>query len=96
MPFMRTAVRKGTDAATKTAIVHGVHDALVAAIGMPKDELFNIVQDPYEKKNLASEQPEKLKELKARYDKLAAEAVPPRNSPIAKDFKAPKVWGEKD
>jgi phenylpyruvate tautomerase PptA (4-oxalocrotonate tautomerase family) len=50
MPFMRTAVRKGTDAATKTAIVHGVHDALVAAIGMPKDELFNIVQE-YEPSN---------------------------------------------
>ena len=45
MPFMRTAVRKGTDVATKTAIVHGVHDALVAAIGMPKEELFNIVQE---------------------------------------------------
>jgi phenylpyruvate tautomerase PptA (4-oxalocrotonate tautomerase family) len=45
MPFMRTAVRKGTDTATKAAIVHGIHDALVTAIGMPPDELFNIVQE---------------------------------------------------
>ena len=45
MPFVRTAVRKGTSAETKTAIVHGVHDALVTAIGMPPDELFNFVQE---------------------------------------------------
>ncbi len=45
MPFIKTAVRKGTDTVTKTAIVHGIHDALVAAIGMPSDELFNMVQE---------------------------------------------------
>jgi phenylpyruvate tautomerase PptA (4-oxalocrotonate tautomerase family) len=45
MPFLRTAIRKGTDTATKTAIVHAIHDALIAAIGMPPDELFNLVQE---------------------------------------------------
>jgi phenylpyruvate tautomerase PptA (4-oxalocrotonate tautomerase family) len=45
MPFIRTAVRQGTDAATKALIVHAVHDALVEAIGMPKSELFNLVND---------------------------------------------------
>jgi hypothetical protein len=42
-------------------------------------ELFNLASDPYEKKNLASEQPAKFKELRARYDVLAKEAVQPKN-----------------
>jgi phenylpyruvate tautomerase PptA (4-oxalocrotonate tautomerase family) len=45
MPFVRTAVRKGTDAETKRRVVHGIHDALVVAIGMPPAELFNLVSD---------------------------------------------------
>ena len=45
MPFIRTAVHRGTDAATKASIVHSIHDALVTAIGMPPDELFNLVQE---------------------------------------------------
>jgi arylsulfatase A-like enzyme len=67
-----------------------------AGAGAEKVELFNIAQDPYEKKNLAAEQPEKLKELRARYDELAAQAVKPKGGPQPKDYKAPKVWGEKD
>jgi phenylpyruvate tautomerase PptA (4-oxalocrotonate tautomerase family) len=43
MPFIRTALRKGTDAATQRGIVAGIHDALVEAIGMPQDEIFNLV-----------------------------------------------------
>ena len=43
-------------------------------------ELFNLADDPYEKKNLASSQPEKLKELRARYDALAKQAVKPKNA----------------
>lgn len=42
-------------------------------------ELFNLTDDPYEKKNLASEQPAKVKELRARYDSLAKAAVKPKN-----------------
>ena len=44
-------------------------------------ELFNLAKDPGEKQNLASEQPEKVKELRARYAALARQAVPPKNGP---------------
>ena len=45
MPFVRTAVRQGTDASRKQLIVESIHDALVQAIGMPEDELFNLVSE---------------------------------------------------
>lgn len=45
MPFVETAVRQGTDASRKTLIVEGIHNALVQAIGMPEDELFNLVSE---------------------------------------------------
>jgi phenylpyruvate tautomerase PptA (4-oxalocrotonate tautomerase family) len=45
MPFVRTAVRQGTDASQKRLIVESVHNALVQAIGMPEDELFNLVSE---------------------------------------------------
>jgi arylsulfatase A-like enzyme len=57
-------------------------------------ELFNLADDPYEQHNLAATRPDKLKALRARYDALAAEAVPPKIRPRAPDFKVPKVWGE--
>jgi arylsulfatase A-like enzyme len=57
-------------------------------------ELFNIAKDPYEKSDLAAAQPEKVKELRGRYDALARQAVPPKVHPPAKGFKSPKVWGE--
>ena len=50
MPFVRTAVRHGTPSAQKQAIVAGIHQALVDGIGMPADELFNLVSD-YEPEN---------------------------------------------
>jgi arylsulfatase A-like enzyme len=59
-------------------------------------ELFNLVDDPSEKTNLATRHTEKVKELRARYDAFAREQVPPKATPRAKDFKSPKVWGEKD
>lgn len=43
MPFIRTNVPQNTPAATRDAIVQGIHKALVDAIGMPPDELFNLV-----------------------------------------------------
>ena len=43
MPFIRTAVHKDTGADRRKAIVDGIHQALVDAIGMPADELFNLV-----------------------------------------------------
>lgn len=45
MPFIRTDIPKGTPAEARSAIVMGIHDALVSAIGMPQDELFNIVRE---------------------------------------------------
>lgn len=57
-------------------------------------ELFNLAQDPYEKTNLAEKHPAKVTELRARYDALAREAVPPKARPAAAGFKAPRIWGE--
>ena len=37
-----------------------------------------------------------VKELRARYDAYAKQAVPPRSRPKAAGFQSPKVWGEKD
>lgn len=45
MPFIRTLVRQNTPAARKQAIVMSIHQALIDAIGMPKDELFNAVAE---------------------------------------------------
>lgn len=45
MPFVRTAVPRGIDKSRKYQIVQGIHDALVAGIGMPQDELFNLVTE---------------------------------------------------
>lgn len=44
MPFIRTCVHHDTSAAQCAAIVEGIHQALVEAIGMPPDELFNRVK----------------------------------------------------
>ena len=43
-------------------------------------ELFNLALDPYEKNDLSSQQPEKVKELRQRYDALAKQAVQPKNA----------------
>lgn len=61
-------------------------------------ELFNLANDPYEKQNLAAQQSDKVadkvKELRARYETLAKQAIPPKAKPKPGDFKSPKVWGE--
>jgi hypothetical protein len=57
-------------------------------------ELFNLIEDPYERRNLAETQPEKLDELKKRYNELASQAVRPKNPWRPEGFEAPKVWGE--
>jgi arylsulfatase A-like enzyme len=59
-------------------------------------ELFNIKDDPYEKTNLASANPDKVKELRERYDAFAKEAVPPKSNTKGGKFQSPKVWGEQD
>lgn len=45
MPFVKTAIPSGTEPSRKHDIVRGIHDALVEAIGMPQDELFNLVSE---------------------------------------------------
>ena len=57
-------------------------------------ELFNLALDPYEKTNLAAQEPAKVAELRARYDAYAREAVPPKARPAPAGYKAPKIWGE--
>ena len=57
-------------------------------------ELFDLSQDLSEKNNLADAHPEKVKELRARYDRFAREAVVPKNTPRPADWVGPKIWGE--
>ncbi len=57
-------------------------------------ELFNLADDPFEKANLASKNPEKLRVLRARYETLAGQAVPPKAHARPPDFRVPRVWGE--
>ncbi|KXG86367.1 tautomerase family protein [Agrobacterium bohemicum] len=45
MPFVRTAVPTGIEPSRKRDIVRSIHDALVEGIGMPQDELFNLVSE---------------------------------------------------
>ena len=58
-------------------------------------ELFNLATDPSEKTNLADKEPERVRELRARLDAYARQAIPPKAAPKGKDFQSPKVWGEK-
>jgi arylsulfatase A-like enzyme len=62
----------------------------------PSWELFNLAKDPGEKENLAARHPDKVRELRARYEAFAAQQVTPKAQPKPKDFVSPKVWGEKD
>src|SRR5262249_22069628 len=57
-------------------------------------ELFNLAADPKEEHEVAAENPVKVKELRARYDAFAREAVPPKARPRPAGFQSPKVWGE--
>lgn len=66
------------------------------AAGRRAVELFNIANDPYEKHDLAQSEPAKREELRARYEDLAAQAVPPRNRVKPADFPTPRVWGQAD
>lgn len=45
MPFIRTSVHKDTSQRQRQGIVDGIHRALVESIGMPEDELFNMVAE---------------------------------------------------
>jgi arylsulfatase A-like enzyme len=57
-------------------------------------ELFNLAHDPYEKTDLARDHPDKVKDLRDRYQAFAHQALPPKAAPKAPGFHSPKVWGE--
>lgn len=82
----------GRDPSTGQTI--GLDGETETAAAQQQIGLFNLADDPYEKKNLAAELPEKVKELRARYDELASQAAPPLVAPKAKGFQSPEVWGE--
>lgn len=62
--------------------------------GARRVELFNLESDPSEKQNLATDKPEIVKDLAARYEALARQAVPPKSRPKPPDFRSPRVWGK--
>src|SRR3546814_19384576 len=45
MPFTRIAIPAGTSSAHKAAIARGVHEAMVAAIGIPEDDFFQMLSE---------------------------------------------------
>ena len=57
-------------------------------------ELFNLTADPYEQNNLATKNPEMVRQLRARLDAYRAAAVPPKAENQPANHKAPRVWGE--
>lgn len=65
-----------------------------AAEGKDLVELFHLGDDPSESKNLADRHPEKVKELRARYEALARQAARPKQAPRPAGFTSPRVWGE--
>jgi arylsulfatase A-like enzyme len=57
-------------------------------------ELFNLTEDPYEQNNLAAQNPEKVRQLRARLEAYRAAAVPPKAENQPANHKAPRVWGQ--
>ncbi len=57
---------------------------------------INLADDPNEKHDVASANPEKVAELRKLYEAYARQAVPPKSAPRAPGFKSPRVWGEPD
>jgi arylsulfatase A-like enzyme len=57
-------------------------------------ELFNLAEDPYEKNNLAAQNPEVVQQLRAKIEAYQKAAVPPKAENQPANYKAPKVWGE--
>ena len=59
-------------------------------------ELFDLFADISEKTNLAAMMPEKVRELRAKLDVYAKQAIAPKGRPKPAGFQTPKVWGEKE
>ena len=45
MPFTRVAIPGGMSSDHKRAIARGVHEAMVAAIGIPEDDFFQLLSE---------------------------------------------------
>ncbi len=69
-------------------------DAQNGKAGPETVELFNLADDPYEKKNIADKNPQKVEELSKTLAAYAAEAVPPKSKPKPRGFETPRVWGQ--
>lgn len=57
-------------------------------------ELFNLANDPGETNNLAMKEPARVRELRARYDRYAREAIAPLATTVKERLAIPAVWGE--
>lgn len=60
----------------------------------PEAELFDIAADPFEKTNLAAQNPATVVQLRARLKALTAQSMPPQNEGRPKDVIVPEVLGE--
>ena len=60
-----------------------------------RDEGYtNLTEDPYEQNNLAAQNPELVRQLRARLEAYRAAAVPPKAENQPANHKAPRVWGQ--
>ncbi|MBI3862969.1 MAG: arylsulfatase [Planctomycetia bacterium] len=64
------------------------------AVAEESVELFNLADDPREERNVAAQNAERVRDLRARYAACARQAVPPKARPKSPDFQIPRVWGE--
>jgi len=81
----------------KLVVHHGVSDSddtETAPSAKKSVELYNLANDPYEKKNLAGTEIGRTKSMRAKLDQYSAEAIAPKAKPKGKSFITPKVWGE--
>ena len=77
-------------------VLNGEDPKMLANVKVEQVELFHLLDDVGESKNLAAEQPVVVAKLRKRYDELAAEAVSPKARPRSRGFKNPKVWGQSE
>lgn len=57
-------------------------------------ELFNLADDPAETRNLAEQEPERVRDLLQRYETYASQMKPLLGGDTDPNFKVPAVWGE--
>ena len=58
-------------------------------------ELFDLAKDPGEKTDVAQANAAVVADLRARFTRLSAGAVPPKSGPKPKGFESPAIWGER-